>query len=114
LLAVRTTKLRWTPVLLDLVLDQIASGDQLRELLPPLDKLPPARYPQAAVLSLAVRASWRRENLFHLLKTLDIPLSSKELEWADGDAERGTTEPSENPPAKTARRPSKGKKATRH
>jgi ParB/RepB/Spo0J family partition protein len=113
LIAARTTKLRWTPVLLGLMLDQIASGDQLRELLPPLDKLPPARYPQAAVLSLAVRASWRRENLFQLLKTLGIRLKPREVERADGDPERATTEPSENPPRNPTRRPSKGKKATR-
>jgi ParB/RepB/Spo0J family partition protein len=114
LIAARTTKLRWTPVLLNLVLDQIASGDQLRELIPQLDELPSARYPQAAVLSLAVRASWRRENLFQLLKTLDIRLSPKDVERADSDSERATTEPSENLPRNPTRRPSKGKKATHH
>lgn len=86
LVAKRAAKLRWTSVLLSLVLDRIGSAEQLGELLPPLDKLPVARYPQAVVLSLAQRASWRRESLLHLLKTLGIRVTPKELDSAPADA----------------------------
>lgn len=85
LIAQRAAKLRWTSVLLSLVLDRIGSAEELGELLPPLDKLPIARYPQAVVLSLAQRASWRRESLVQLLKTLGIPIAPKE--WDDSSAD---------------------------
>jgi ParB/RepB/Spo0J family partition protein len=110
LIAARTAKLRWTPALLELLLDRIASGDLLRELVPPLDQLPQARYPQAVALSLAIRESWRRENLFGLVKTLGIRLKAKEV-----DAPNDTVTPAEKTPhQKTGQRRSKAKKATRH
>jgi hypothetical protein len=114
LIAARTTRFRWTPVLLERVLARIASGAKLHEFFP-TDKLPINRYPQAVVMSLAVNASWRRDYLFALLQELGIRLSSKELEHPEGERAKVTTQSPETPPRNNARRPSaEKKKATRH
>lgn len=93
------------------MLARIISGAQLDEFFS-TDKLPVARYPQAVAVSLAMRASWRRENLFELVKALGIRVSPKELGRVDdGNGHRPTRGPENR---KRARRPSKGKKATHH
>lgn len=93
LLAARTAHAEWTPELLEKVLDRVTTTSLCGDLLPPLNDLPVAQYPQAVILHLASEDSWRWDSLSRLLKSLGVRLTSKEIERPEkealGNSERG-------------------------
>jgi hypothetical protein len=46
-LVAQTTRLRWSPTLIELVLDELIVGDELRDLIGDPRKIPVRRYAQA-------------------------------------------------------------------
>jgi hypothetical protein len=68
----RSTRLRWTPRLLRLLLEELVGGDELRALIGDLHDLPRRRYPQAVAVALALRYSYREDLLRAFLRRLRI------------------------------------------
>lgn len=80
----RTAKLAWSRTLLMLLLDELRTNGDLVELIGKPTKLPTRRYPQAVAVALALRRSWRREDLTRLAKRLGTPLTPKALDGESG------------------------------
>jgi hypothetical protein len=79
-IASRTTTLTWTRALLRLLLDELQSEDDLfSEIVGPLDRIPPKRFPQAVAIALALRHSWLQSDLTRIANRLRISLTTKEL-----------------------------------
>ena len=55
--------MRWSPTLIQLLLDELALGDDFQELIGPLDDLRVRRFPQAVAVALALRYSYREDLL---------------------------------------------------
>jgi hypothetical protein len=53
-----------------LLLNELVVGDDLRQLIGPLDELPVHRYPQAVALALALRYSYREDLLRNFVRRL--------------------------------------------
>src|SRR5262249_10861324 len=80
LIASRTTTLTWTRALVRLLLDELQSEDDLfSEIVGPLDRIPPKRFPQAVAIALALRHSWLQADLTRIANRLRISLTTKEL-----------------------------------
>jgi len=79
-IASRTTTLTWSRALLWLLLDELQSEDDLfLEIVGPLDRIPPKRFPQAVAIALALRHSWLQSDLARIAKRLGISLTTKEF-----------------------------------
>ena len=79
-IASRTTTLTWTRALLRLLLDELQSEDDFFfDIVGPLDRIPPKRFPQAVAIALALRHSWLQSDLTHIAHRLRISLTTKEL-----------------------------------
>src|SRR4051794_31020649 len=59
----RTIHLRWSPRLMQLLLDELIVGDELESLIGQPRKLRMNRYPQAVAVALALRHSFREDML---------------------------------------------------
>src|SRR2546427_5267671 len=75
----RSATLVWSRTLLAVVLDELHVDDVFRELVGDPCHLPTRRYPQAIAVAIALRHSWRPDDLAHLAKRLGIPLSAASL-----------------------------------
>lgn len=68
-----TNALSWSPVLLELLSEEMYVGDALEELLgTTLRSLDEARYPQAVALALVLRHSWQPDDLRYVLERLGL------------------------------------------
>jgi len=68
-----TNTLRWSPLLLEVLTEEMYVGDSLEELLgTPLRSLDEARYPQAVALALVLRHSWQPDDLKYVLERLGL------------------------------------------
>ena len=69
----RTSTLSWSPVLMELLVDEMYVGDALEALLgTSLRSLDAARYPQALALALVLRHSWQPDDLHYVLEQLGL------------------------------------------
>jgi len=75
LFAKRSATLAWSRTLLTLVLDELHTEDALRELVGDPRHLPVRCYPQVIAVAIALRHSWRPDELTCLAKRLGIALS---------------------------------------
>ena len=75
---VRHTKgIRWTPGLLEILLDELFVTDDFVALLGhPID-LPVDRYPQAVAVAMALRHSWRQDDFRRFIRRLRVRRSSR-------------------------------------
>ena len=75
---VRQTKgIRWTPGLLEILLDELFVTDDFVALLGnPID-LPVDRYPQAVAVAMALRHSWRQDDFRRFTRRLRVRRSSR-------------------------------------
>jgi hypothetical protein len=82
-IASRTTKLAWSRGLMTTLLSELNVDETFTELVGRPSGLPTRRYPQAIVVALALRHSWRRDNLIKLAKRLGVKLTAKDLREAE-------------------------------
>jgi ParB/RepB/Spo0J family partition protein len=78
-IAERSTKLTWTPRLISLLLEELRADDSLTDIVGPIHKLSPRRYPQALAVALACRHSWQRDELLRFARKLGVVISAKAL-----------------------------------
>ena len=71
----RSAALRWSRTLLTLLLDELHTEDGFFELVGNVRHLPVRQYPQAIAIAIALRHSWRPDDLAHLARRLGITLS---------------------------------------
>ena len=71
-LSVRTIRRKWSAALVRAILDELYVEDEVVALLGLIDELPPRRYPQVLAVALAVRHSWRPDDLQDLAKRLHL------------------------------------------
>lgn len=79
LIAERTAKLTWSPMLLRLLLEDVRPDDLFLDVLGKPDRLAAKRYPQAIAVALALRHSWQRADLITFAKRLGVKVTSKDL-----------------------------------
>jgi ParB/RepB/Spo0J family partition protein len=79
LIAERTAKLGWSPMLLRLLLEDIRPDELFLELLGKPDRIATKRYPQAIAVALALRHGWQRNDLVMFSKRLGVKVTSKDL-----------------------------------
>jgi hypothetical protein len=65
------------------LLSELNVDETFTELVGRPSGLPTRRYPQAIVVALALRHSWRRDNLIKLAKRLGVKLTAKDLREAE-------------------------------
>ena len=75
----KTMKLAWSRGLMTLLLDELNTDAVFTDLMGRMQALPVRRYPQAIVVALALRHSWRREELVKFARRVGIKLAAKEL-----------------------------------
>ena len=102
LIAERTAKLGWSPMLLRLLLEDIRPDELFLEVLGKPDRIAAKRYPQAIAVALALRHGWQRDDLVMFSKRLGVKVTSKDL--ADTPT-RPTSDP--EPPSAPTERPRK-------
>ncbi len=71
-IAHRLKQLRWSPRLVELLVEELYVTDELLTLLAPIRRLPVERYPQLVALALALRHSWRPDDLRGIAKRLGV------------------------------------------
>jgi hypothetical protein len=69
-LARRLDGLKWTRALFLLLLDELYVSDEFDEILGTPENIPPARYPQAVAMAIALRHGWRPDDLHGVVKAL--------------------------------------------
>lgn len=78
-IASRTAKLPWSRGLVSVLLDELNVDATFTELVGQLRRLPTRRFPHAISVALALRHSWRREDLVKYAKRLGVKLTAKDL-----------------------------------
>src|SRR5262245_27759799 len=78
-LAVRAQNLRWSQRLLSLTLEELNVDEEFVDLVGRSERLPVRRYPQAIAVAIALRHSWRPDDLSRLARRLHLPVSKKSL-----------------------------------
>jgi hypothetical protein len=68
---------RWSGALLAQLLTELAVNDLFFDLIGDPHQLPVRRYPQAVTVALALRHSWRRDDLAQFAKRLGIKLKPR-------------------------------------
>src|SRR5690606_36674513 len=99
LIAERTAKLAWSPMLLRLALEDIRPDDLFLEIVGKSDRIAVKRSPQALVVALALTHSWQRDDLLLFSKRLGVKVTSKDL----ADTTASPTSNPEPPSAPTER-----------
>lgn len=67
-----TKALRWTPALVEAILEELYVDDHFEELLGAPGKLKARQYPQAIAVALILRHSWHPNDLACMLKRLKL------------------------------------------
>jgi hypothetical protein len=76
-LAKLTANARWSGALLAQLVDELDVNELFFDLVGDPEDLPVRRYPHALTMALALRYSWRRDDLARFAKRLDIRLGMK-------------------------------------
>ncbi len=105
LIAERTAKLGWSPMLLRLLLEDIRPDELFLDVLGKPDRIAARHYPQAIAVALALRHSWQRNDLVTFSKRLGVKVTSKDL----ADTHSPST-PDPEPPSAPPDRPRKSPK----
>lgn len=70
LLARETRRAKWSPAMLDALVEELFVGEEFVRLLGDPRRLPVRRYPQAVAIALAIRHSWRPDDFQRTLNRL--------------------------------------------
>jgi ParB/RepB/Spo0J family partition protein len=92
----KTAKLPWSRGLLGTLLDELNVDSTFTELVGRPQGLPAKRYPQAIAVALALRHSWRREELVKFARRLGVKLTPRDLQYSDASIEPSESEPLES------------------
>ena len=68
----QTGGLKWSKELFLLLLDELYVGDEFDAIIGPPENLPARRYPQATAFAIALRHSWRPDNLNEVATRLGL------------------------------------------
>ncbi len=68
----QTRGLKWSKGLFRLLLDELYVGDEFDEIIGPPDKVPLMQYPQAIAFAIALRNSWRSDDLANVFRALRL------------------------------------------
>lgn len=79
LIAEKTAKLPWSRGLIATLLEELNIDGAFTELVGRPQGLPTKRYPQAIAVALALRHSWRREELVKFARRLGVKLTANDL-----------------------------------
>lgn len=79
LIAEKTAKLPWSRGLIATLLEELNIDGAFTELVGRPHSLPTKRYPHAIAVALALRHSWRREELVKFARRFGVKLTTKEL-----------------------------------
>ena len=79
LIAEKTAKLPWSRGLIATLLEELNIDGAFTELVGRPQGLPTKRYPQAIAVALALRHSWRREDLVKFARRFGVKLTTKDL-----------------------------------
>lgn len=71
-LAARTRNLPWSPDLINVLVDELNVTDEFTAFVGEPQKLPRRRYPQMIAFAMALRHSWRADDLACLLRRLGL------------------------------------------
>ena len=74
--AERTAKLTCSRALLKLLVEELYPDDLFTELVGNLDRVPLRRWPQVVAIAVALRHSWRRDELVRIAKRLHVSLTT--------------------------------------
>lgn len=77
LFAARATKLAWSRALLKLLVDELYPDDLFTELVGTLDRVPRRKWPFVIAVAVALRHSWRPDDLARIAKRLHVSLATK-------------------------------------
>lgn len=72
LLEERSRRLTWSPTMLRLLLQEMWVEDEFTQIVGPSASLPISRYPQAVAFAIALRHSWRRDDLQRIARRLGL------------------------------------------
>lgn len=72
--AVKVRGLTWTRTLFLSLLDELRVGDDFEVIIGSPTRLAPARYPEAVAVAIALRRSWRPEDLAAVTASLCLPV----------------------------------------
>ena len=72
LLATRSKQLRWSAALLRLLLEELWVDEEFRQIVDRPTRIPIVEYPRAVAIALALRHSWRRDDLKRTAKRLGL------------------------------------------
>lgn len=76
----RTRDLPWSAALLDVLLDELHVDDVFEEIVGDITRLRVGQYPHAVVMALAIRHSWRPDDLSRFTRRLHLPRPGATLE----------------------------------
>lgn len=71
-LAELTENLEWSPALFLAVLQELAVGDEFKQILGDPSSIPPSRYPQAIAVAIALKQRWYPGSLDDFVASLDV------------------------------------------
>lgn len=74
MISTRTVGLRWSASLLELLLEELYADDSFFTLMGKPEELAIRRYPQAVAVAIALRHSWRQDDLSELAGRLGVRL----------------------------------------
>ena len=92
LFAERTAKLAWSRALMKLLVEELCPDDLFTEIVGSVDRVPMRQFPHVVAVALALRHSWRRDDLTRLAKRLRISLATHKQR--ERSAHRKHTRPS--------------------
>ena len=73
-----TERLRWSPTLIEVLLEELYADDDIETLLAvAAKKLRHRQYPQAVVLAIILRHSWRPDDLASIVERLGLTAISR-------------------------------------
>lgn len=72
LIARRAERIEWSSTLLQFLLEELWADEEFKHLVDRVHRLRPAHYPQAIAVAIALRHSWRRDDLRRTARRLGI------------------------------------------
>jgi hypothetical protein len=85
--AARLAGQRWTPTLIQALLEELYVDDSIVDLLGELRSIPASRYPQLIAVALALRHSWRPDDFGRFTHRFESP-KRRRVVHADGAVAR--------------------------
>src|SRR2546427_11142590 len=79
LFAPRATRLTWSRALLKAVVEELYPDPLFADLIGHLNRVPSPHWPRVIAITVALRHSWRQDQLTRLVRRLRVSLSNREI-----------------------------------